>query len=212
LDDSDASPKQETEYPTAKPDESTAQTDSYTASASTRPSTAFGLKPLITPLSAPDAAGLHNFYSSLPVAIAPAFSGGIPGTASATSQQSEDSTDMETPGMTAAKSDPMSNLDTPDLTLDVLPGETIEQAKANRSNNNNLELPQPMNVDQLHKTLPTALSLQALPSLPTQRSSSLPPVVKPIEDNANTPVPSNQQPVIVPVHAPIADPYDILNR
>ena len=36
------------------------------------------LKPLVTPLSAPDAAGLHNFYSSLPVSMPSPVSGGFP--------------------------------------------------------------------------------------------------------------------------------------
>jgi hypothetical protein len=211
-DEADASSEDKTNQAPATPDSTLMHPDAYTTASSNPLSTAFGLKPLISPLSAPDAAGIHNFYSSLPVAMPSPLTSSIPGAASATSQQSEDSTDMETPGMTAAKTDPMANLDTPDLTLDVLPGETIEQAKANRANNNNLELPQPMNADQLHQTLPTALSLQP-PSNTTQKTPTLPPVVKPVQTyDADAPTPVSQQPVIVPVHAPIANPYDILNR
>jgi hypothetical protein len=186
------------------------QSDSHAATSAPTShfSSVFDMKPLITPLSAPDAAGLHNFYASLPVVTAPTSAPGL----------AEDPADLETPGMTASKSTPGSSLESPDLTLDVLPGESIEQAKADRAANNAFDVPQPMTADQLHSTLPSATSLQALPVLPgpsgrtsSNSAATLPKVPKlpQPDENASS---IRQQNIVMPVHAPIADPYDILNH
>jgi hypothetical protein len=228
-DGADTSPAYRTGQPPSQPDPSSLRADpSSTASTTPHSNTtsplshAAGLKPLIMPLSAPEAAGLHNFYSSLPVAM-PSLIGGDPSktaasntpsanTASAPTRkpESQDSTDIETPGMIAAEKNPFSNIDSRDLTLDVLPGQTIEQAKANRLNNNTLELPLPMTVDQLHKTLPRALPVDS--TAPAAQATPAAPA-KPIQTNeADEPLPVSKEPLIVPVHSPIANPFDILNR
>ena len=171
-------------------------------------------KPLVTPLSAPEAAGLHNFYSSpfLPFSTSASLPGSPPKPPPAPSaDQSQDSSDIETPGMIAAEKNPLTDTSAPDLTLDVLPGESIEHAKAHQDNNTTLlELPLPMDANQLHKAQALALSV---PSLPNTAQTPAPAPVKavPINDE-DAPLPVSKIPQINPVRAPIANPYDILNR
>jgi hypothetical protein len=167
-------------------------------------------KPLVTPLSAPDMAGLHNFYAPLPVSMASPLSG-FPKTSPApTTDQSRDSSDIETPGMVAAEKDPLTDTSALDLSLDTLPGETVEQARAHRQNNSNLELPLPMDVDQLHKEQAATLSVPGAPKT-AQTATPAPVKTVPTED-PDAPLPVNKALQINPVHAPIANPYDILNR
>jgi hypothetical protein len=212
-DDGNSPPAYKTGRTPAQPDPSTLRKDSFAAASTTPLSNVSGLKPLITPLSAPDAAGLHNFYSSLPVAMPSLFGGSASSSntpsAPTPKSESQDSTDIETPGMIAAQKDPLSNIGSRDLTLDVLPGETIEQAKASRLGSNTLDLPVPMNADQLHKTLPRALPVDGTAST----AQTTPTPAKPIQTNdADAPLPVSKEPVIIPVHSAIADPFDILNR
>lgn len=173
----------------------------------------YNLKPLITPLSAPDAAVVHDFYSQ-PVSTPSPVSDGTPQTTPAPkTDQSQDPSDIETPGMIAAKKDPLSDTDTPDLTLNVLPGETIEQAKEDRAKNDEqLELPLPMNAAQLHKAQTAALTVPS-PTTSAQITAATPAPSKtlPTED-LNAPIPVSQELPINPIRAPIANPYDVLNR
>jgi len=168
------------------------------------------LKPLITPLSAPDAEGLHNFYAPLSISMASPLSG-IPKTSPAPrTDQSEDSSDMETPGMVAAKKDPLTDSNALDLNLDTLPGETAEQARAHQENDSNLELPVPMDADQLHKEQAATLSV------PGGKKATPTPVTAPVKtaptEDPDAPLTVDKALQINPVRAPIANPYDILNR
>jgi len=168
-------------------------------------------KPLITPLSAPDAAGLHNFYASLPVAMTSPRSGGLPQTPPAPeADQSLDFSDIETPGMVAAKKDPLMDTSSSDLTLEILPGESIEQAKAHQENNTKLELALPLNANLLHKAQAAALSAPG-PLNASQTATPAPVKTLPITDE-NAPLPASKALQINPIRAPIANPYDIFNR
>jgi hypothetical protein len=190
----------------------TLRADASSAATSGSPSHGNLFKPLITPLSAPDAAGLHNFYSSLPVAMASPLAGSLPKTPPMlNADQSQNSSDIETPGMVAAEKDPlMNNKNISDLALDILPGESIEQAKAHQDNNTKLELPLPMDANQLHKAQAAALGV---PGAPITAPTAAPTPVKPVPiDDEDAPLPVSKAPQINPVRAPIANPYDILNR
>jgi hypothetical protein len=189
----------------------TLRADASSAATSGFPSRGNLFKPLITPLSAPDAAGLHNFYSSLPVAMGSPLVGSLPKTPPMlTADQSHDSSDIETPGMVAAEKDPrMNNKNISDLTLDILPGESIEQAKAHQDNNTKLELPLPMDAAQLHRAQAVTLSVPGANAAPTAAPAPDKPI--PIDDQ-DAPLPVSKTPQINPVRSPIANPYDILNR
>ena len=186
--------------------------DASSAATSAFPSHGNLLKPLITPLSAPDAAGLHNFHSSLPVSMPSPLSGNNPPQTPPVSRrdQSRDSLDIETPGMVAAEKNPLTGTSAPDLTLDILPGESIEQAKAHQEANNKLELPLPMDANQLHKEQAAALSVPGAPN-PAQTATPAPVKAVPIDDE-DAPLPVSKAPQINPVRSPIANPYDILDR
>jgi hypothetical protein len=187
------------------------------SSAALRPdtssSTAIGhssfFKPLITPLSAPGAAGMQNLYSSLPVSMAPPFSGAVSPTATAPkADQYQESLDIQPPGMVAAKKDPLSSSD---LSLDILPGESIEQARAHQ-NSSKLELSLPMDANQMHRAQAVTMSPPnaVKAAAPAPATVNAVPVV-PTED-PNAPLPTSKAPPINPVRAPISNPYDILDR
>ena len=170
-------------------------------------------KPLITPLSAPSAAGLHNFYSSLPITLPSPISDGYSQMPAAPkANHSAASPDLETPGMVAAGKNTLQDTSVPDLALDMLPGESIEQARAHQDNNIKLELPLPMDANQLHKSQAAALNLPSAPNA-IQAPTPTPAPVKPVpSDNEDAPLPVSKAPLINPVRSPIANPYDILNR
>jgi hypothetical protein len=189
----------------------TMRADAPSAATSGLPSHAHFFKPLITPLSAPEAAGLHNFYSSLPVSMPSPISRGPPQMPPAPKKdQSQNFSDIETPGLVAAERNPLTDASAPDLTLDLLPGESIEKAKARQDDNNMLELPLPMDADQLHKKQAAALSVPGAPKT-AQPPTPAPVKAVPIDDE-NAPLPVSKEPQINPVRSPIANPYDILNR
>ena len=166
-------------------------------------------KPLISPFSQAGA-GIHNYYASLPVAM-PSSLITYPAQPSTVSKKDDTETpDIDTPGMIAAQKDG-TGTDSPDLSLDMLPGESVEHA---RDHQDKLELPLPMDVDELHRqevahvAAPTDAKNSKTVTTPT--TTQQPPVV-PTED-PNAPIPVSQLPVVTPVRAPIANPYDILNR
>ena len=170
-------------------------------------------KPLVKPLSAPEASGLHDFYASLPTSMASPISGGsAPATPAQVEDQSQDSTDIETPGMVAAEKDPLMDPSATDLTLDVLPGESVEQAREEEADRSKLELPEAMDANQLHKSEAAALSA------PSAQNTSQTPAPAPVAAKAvpvneeDAPLPVSKEPPINPVRSPIANPYDILNR
>ena len=170
-------------------------------------------KPLITPLSSPEAAGMHNFYSALPGPAVTPFYGSLgPKVTVSSSSRSEDSTDIETPGMISDKNNPLADPGSSDLTLDMLPGESVEEARAHQDNNNNLELPVVMDADRLHQTQAATLHAPVPPNgAKTQTAATPPPKPAPTED-PEAPTPVSRVPQINPVRAPIASPFDILNR
>jgi hypothetical protein len=170
-------------------------------------------KPLVTPLSAPDAAGLHNFYSFLPAPAVEPFYGRLPQKSAVPAAPSEDSfSDLETPGLIAAKNNPLADPDVSDLNLEVLPGESIEQARAEQENNNNLQLPLALDADQLHREQAGALNVPSPPKIAQTPAKSPEPVKTVPTQDPDAPIPVSQVPQISPVRPPIANPFDILNR
>ena len=163
------------------------------------------LKPFITPMSAPTAAGLPNFYSSLGGSPygSPA---GPPAVAKPSRAPAEDPADIDTPGMIAADKNP----ETLDLSLDVLPGESVEHARDHQDNNTLLTLPMAPDADQLHRAQAVAFAPQGTAPPATAPTSVTPKAV--LVNPADAPVPVSQAPVINPERAPIANPYDILDR
>jgi len=171
-----------------------------------------GFHPLVTPLSAPEAGGLHDFNSSSLSVVAPFYAISTPSTplASKPVDNSDEPADIDTPGAIAAKNDPLADPAMSDLTLDVLPDESIEHAREHQDNYNAMQLPEPMDADQLHKT--QAASLAAPNAQNAAKTPPAPPVpAAPIED-PEAPTPVSKLPQINPVHAPIANPFDILDR
>jgi hypothetical protein len=164
------------------------------------------LKPFITPMGAPAVVGLPNFYATLGGA-----SGATPAKAPTSSRTSviEDPTDIETPGMIAAQKNP--NPDTLDLTLDVLPGESVDHARAHQDNDQLLTLPLPPGAEQLHRAQAVALNPDGLAPLPVTPTTPAQPKPMPVNDE-DAPLPVSKTPVLSPVRAPIGNPYDILNR
>jgi hypothetical protein len=170
-------------------------------------------KPLVSPLSLP--AGVTTFSAPPPLATTAPFGGILPqSTPSSTpARQAEESADLDTPGMTAAKKDPSEDMSSADLTLDILPGESVEEARA-RQDNFKAELALPMDADQLHKQQTSEITVPAVAKIATDdktAQSTTPPKTKP-EDDPSAPIPISQVPQINPVRAPIPGPFDILNR
>jgi hypothetical protein len=178
------------------------------------------LRPMITPLSAPEAAGLNNFYASLPVAGLSPFYGNPqtqgPAPASRVSVIPDETKDddIDTPGMIAAEKNPLQDPSTSDLTLDVLPEESIEHARAHQDNSEALlQLPVAIDADQLHRAQAASLNPPVAQSIGAQQTAATAPAAKPtpVEDQ-DEPMQAAKIPVINPVRAPIASPFDILNR
>ncbi|HEV3271554.1 MAG TPA: hypothetical protein VGZ93_05175 [Candidatus Methylacidiphilales bacterium] len=169
-------------------------------------------KPAISPFSVPGLARVHNFYALPPVSMGLALPGNFQTSPAPGPDQSRESSDMETPGMVAAEKDPLTDARALDLSLDRLPGESIEQARAHQDNNLNLELPIPMDVDQLHKEEAASLSVPGASKTAQPAASPQPATVKaaPTED-PNAPLPVSKALQINPVRSPIANPYDILD-
>ena len=164
-------------------------------------------KPFITPLNSSDALGLHTFYSSLTTPLL-----GAPRSQSApAATPSSDPADLDTPGMVAAEKDPLSDSSLTDPSLEVLPGESIEEARA-RQDNGNLELAVPMNAEELHRQEAAALAVPAaVGSTPATNSLTNVVPVAPIAD-PEAPTPVSKTLPINPIRSPIANPFDILNR
>jgi hypothetical protein len=176
------------------------------------------LRPMIMPLGAPEAAGLGNFYATLPVAgLSPFYGANPPSRAPARAPvRPDDPTDIdiETPGMIAAEKNPLADPSTSDLTLNVLPGESIDHAKAHQDNYSKLQLPILMDADQMHRAQAADLNPPVAKKADgaDQTATAAPAPDKAKLPDYDVPVPISQLPVITPIRAPIADPYDILNR
>ena len=116
--------------------------------------------------------------------------------------------------MVAAKNDPLADSASTDLSLDMLPGESVEQARSRQDSYNTLSLPP--DADQLHNQQAAALNPTTPPASATTKTTVAKPVNAPPKDAAakdtEAPLPVTQLSQIIPVRAPIANPYDILNR
>ncbi len=174
-------------------------------------------KPLITPLGSPEVAGVHNFLSSSPHATVTPFYSSLNGSSPASVKpaparpRADDPQDLETPGLIAAQKDPLADPSATDLTLDLLPGETIEHAKAHQDAVNTIQLPVPASADQLHKTQAAKLSVPGIQNLTKAPVSTAPP--KPAKDLApdpNAPMQASEVPQINAVRAPIPSPFNML--
>jgi len=201
----------------AQPGHSTAplRSDSSSTSIAGPQARGFLLKPLITPLSEADAAGMHDFYSSLPTSsVAPFYGSTSPKPTAPAAAHPDDSSDIETPGMIAAENNTLLDTSATDMNanLDLLPGESVEQAKAHQDSANNLELPLPMDASQLHKTQAAALSAQTAPTTAKKQTSAPVPAQAAPTDDPDAPIPVSKVPQINPGRPAIANPYDILNR
>ncbi len=174
-------------------------------------------KPLITPMSALDAVTQHDNFSTFKPStpFSPfADDNTQPAPAPKAAPDSNlDSVDMETPGMVSAKKD-LSDPDLSDLTLDTLPGETADQARARIEMNQDPHLPVLMDADELHREQAATLSPAGMKQLPAALTTgtATPPVAQPVPQVDEAPMPVSKMQQINPVRAPIANPYDYLNR
>ncbi len=154
-------------------------------------------KPLITPLGATDAAGLHNFYGSLPAVTQAMVS------KNKKAEAEINSADLDMPGKVAAESDPMPN---DSLTFDNLPDDALpEQQHSHGMGISKIELPITTNAGQIEKLTDSALGIHGTKTAAAVNVTSLqlklaadPPTVK------LTP-PS-------PVRQPISNPFNILDH
>ena len=138
-------------------------------------------KPLITPLSAPEAAGLTSFYGAQPTTLNPLLPADTttkPDSAatdpsSKTTDPTADPSSIDTPGMTAMESDPMKS--STRFTLDLLPGETAPKAEKvdPQELKTPLQLPLATNSSQLEKLQTASLDVpgkpKALPEAPNHQ-------------------------------------------
>jgi hypothetical protein len=186
------------------------------------PSAAF--TPLISPLSSSATSAINNYTlptysSSIPSILSP-NRGALPANAAPTPPPSAHSTaytdiaDLQTPGMVAAKNNPFDE-PAPDLSLDLLPGETQGEARAREEASEPATLAQALDASQLHRE--EILKLKAPATGVGARTTSTgtlqaaAPQAIPVNP-ADAPTPISQQQQLAPVHGPIANPYDILNR
>ena len=104
---------------------------------------------------------------------------------------------MDIPGMTAAEGDPNRAVDD-DLSLDLLPGETIPDAKAHQD----LELPLSTDAQRLEKQREVAMAV------PGQKSkAAIVPKAIPVVYPSDT---ANMVPDLHPLRGTVPDPFDIL--
>jgi hypothetical protein len=190
------------------------------------PATPGGFTPLITPLSPPATQASQQyaiapFSSSMqsildapgPFDAPPAPPPATAQTPARTPEPAADPGDLETPGMVAAKDNTLPGA--PDLGLDSLPEQNPDNAR-NADQAQPAELSQAMDVDQMHLQL-DAKQKVAAPAIVT-RIEQKPPAPQTVNapltpvNPANAPVPINQQPQLSPVHAPVGNPFDILNH
>jgi hypothetical protein len=182
--------------------------------AKTEPLTLSNYKPLIPQMGVYNSSGTNHSYSTS--LVSSYFSNNNPSTPTPespkpTTAPSVDAVDLQTPGMVAAKGDALSDPNLTDLTIDTLPGETIDQAKARIDANNNPQLPVVMDADELHRQQDAQLNPAGVAKPPTQALTQEPPIAQPISPPVNpAPLPVSRLPQIN--SHPIKDPYDILNR
>jgi hypothetical protein len=190
------------------------------------PASTGAFMPLISPLSplgtsATQSISMSAYSMPIPSILAPSQNGMPPANNSPAPAPPSHSTsytdvvDLQTPGMVASKNDPLADPGTPDLSLDSLPNEAQDEAKERQEAATRAELPEVMDADQLHKqeTAKLALPVATLEAAKAtdQKQQTTPPKAIPVNPE-DAPVPVTQQTQLNPVHPPIANPYDILNR
>jgi len=179
--------------------------------------------PLISPFnssyasSASQPFGSGAYSTKLPSSLAPTGALNAPPPAAAAAPaphrslsdlpaSSTETIDMQTPGMIADKTNPLPGM--PSLNLDSLPDPTATSAQEQA------ELPQirePVDADLLHQEM-TAKAAPAQPTGATKKQTPQPPVAPPAPPPPEEPMPISKQPQLSPVHAPVASPFDMLNR
>ena len=179
-------------------------------------SSSSGFKPLISPLSS---APISSITAPLPISMPSLSSNFLPPEISSTPKADpvRDASDLDTPGMIAARKDPLGDTTSSDLDLDVLPGESIQQAREHQDSN--LELALPMDSDRLHQEQSESLKVPGVPSAPKPVAAAKPqqqptpaPVKNTPEDDPNAPMPVTQIPQINPIRSPIPSPFDLDSR
>lgn len=170
----------------------------------------FQWHPLITPIGSSSLVGTQNSLMTL----SPFFAN-QPTQKAAPRRTSPDidASMLETPGLVAAAKDPMFGDTSPDLSLDLLPGESPAEAMQ-RQNAAHLELP--TTADELHQQDAAQLSppkpeTVATGKTTTSEKKKTETAPAPVPDE-NAPTPVTQLQPVSPVRAPIASPYSILNR
>jgi hypothetical protein len=162
-------------------------------------------RPFITPFGATEAAGLHNFFSSVPALstpIAPTWNTPPPSEAEVHAYTDPDA--LEVPGMTAAETNPTKGED-PALALDILPGERF--AEDHPSHDLALELPESNPAIRLQQQQDAELRA------PGQKPRTAPPVpINPLLLKAPPDATAEMVPDTSPIRVHLDDPYDILNR
>lgn len=158
------------------------------------PSSTFLFKPLITPLGAADAAGLHNLFGpspSDPPADAPQHVAPI-----------QNPADLDIPGKVAAESDPLAK---GSLTFDSSSDDPLPDKVSHHDNSSKDELPLGTNASQIQKLNATALNVPGTVKTPP------PATVSSLQLKLDEPPPTKLPPPS-PVRQPIANPYSILDR
>jgi len=159
-------------------------------------------RPAITPLGTGFGFdGLHDLYSTLPTAkLAGSTPAPLASPALINNNPAKDNSAMETPGLTAAESDPLASAD---LKLDFAAPDSSDQKQSDQNNLLGPALPPATNADLLQKTTDASMTLPGLTKTPQPSVNETP--VK-IYENDPTP---DRIPQPSPVREPIADPLDI---
>jgi hypothetical protein len=172
------------------------------------------LKPFITPLGGPSASGIHGLYTLAPDAMVSPFLPSImlPSMPRSKAKVAEESSDdsLDTPGMTAAQGDVATDVNPPDMSLDLLPGETTPDQERLQAPDR-LELTLPPDADQLHKQQDARMDPLHTTSNPASTTTQTKPA-PPVENEEDAPVPVSKMQQVTPSRTPIANPFDILNR
>ncbi len=153
-------------------------------------------KPLITPLGAADAAGLHNFYGTQNEPAPPA-------PAPKSTDTTRISPDLDMPGQVGAGNNPLSK---DSLTFDTLPDDVQPDKASPRAHIAEDALPLTTNAEQIQKLNDTALNAPGtIKTVTPKNGTSL--QLKYQEDPAPVKLPAPS-----PVRQPIPNPYDILDH
>jgi hypothetical protein len=165
---------------------------------------AYQFKPLVSPTSSLNMFGMHDNGSTPVESTSYAAK-------RAADAKSQDVADLQTPGMIAAKDGKEPDLGSPDLTLDLLPGESMEQARIEQAHAKSLALADPLNKNPEPPRVP-GLKTTSISSDPGGKALPVPVAKVAPERDYDTPIPVSKAPIVVPGHAPIANPADVFDR